>query len=192
MKNYIAIRQALAEDGIKPIVKAFVENVGTYNAVSRRFHYLFGRGFDPWDLERNLPTFLESEMEAPFLWAVRQSWPEHVRTWHMKANSTTFVKYEDMLQDCTGVLASLLAHYLGTEVDQQEITYTAERYSFARQSGRAPGIEDRSSFARKGIQGDWRNYFTPEARQVFEHYAGDLLIELGYEPDNRWVNDVSR
>jgi hypothetical protein len=128
-------------------------------------------------------------MTKPFYWAVSQPWPKYVRTWRTMAKRTTFAKYEDMLQDGVAALSSMLTQYLETDVDEQEIRYTVERYSFKRQTGRAPGTEDRTSFARKGIQGDWRNHFTREAAQVFDHYAGDLLIELGYETNHRWVDD---
>ena len=40
---------------------------------------------------------------------------------------------------------------------------------------------------RKGIVGDWKNYFNKEAREIFNHYAGDQLIKLGYEKDRSWV-----
>lgn len=38
--------------------------------------------------------------------------------------------------------------------------------------------------------GDWRNNFTQEARQVFDYYAGDELILLGYERDRDWVDTL--
>ncbi len=43
------------------------------------------------------------------------------------------------------------------------------------------------SFLRKGIAGDWRNYFNKEAREILHHYAGRELIRLGYEKDASWV-----
>ena len=43
---------------------------------------------------------------------------------------------------------------------------------------------------RKGVAGDWRNHFTPEAAHVFDSIAGELLVESGYEPDRSWVERV--
>jgi hypothetical protein len=40
------------------------------------------------------------------------------------------------------------------------------------------------------VVGDWRNYFSPEARESFDRYAGDELILLGYERDRAWVEDA--
>jgi len=43
-----------------------------------------------------------------------------------------------------------------------------------------------SSTARKGIVGDWRNYFKETHKNEFKNIAGDLLISLGYERDYNW------
>lgn len=39
---------------------------------------------------------------------------------------------------------------------------------------------------RKGLIGDWRNYFTVEHKQAFKDVAGQLLIQLGYEKNHDW------
>ena len=65
----------------------------------------------------------------------------------------------------------------------------ADEFSFERQAGRRAGEEDKRSFLRKGIVGDWRNYFTREAREVFAGFAGSELVLLGYERDRAWVTD---
>ena len=63
----------------------------------------------------------------------------------------------------------------------------AEEFSFERQADRRPGEEDRSSFLRKGLVGDWRNHFSQQARKTFDWYAGGELLLLGYERDRSWV-----
>ena len=57
---------------------------------------------------------------------------------------------------------------------------------------RKAGEEDRSSFLRKGIAGDWKNHFNTEAVNIFDHYAGETLIKLGYEKNHDWVKDFDR
>jgi hypothetical protein len=42
---------------------------------------------------------------------------------------------------------------------------------------------------RKGVIGDWRNHFTEEACKVFDQFAGNELIRLGYEKDHSWVQN---
>lgn len=51
---------------------------------------------------------------------------------------------------------------------------------------RQRGQEDSSSFFRKGIAGDWKNYFTERDKQIFKEEAGDLLVNLGYEEGYDW------
>jgi len=41
-------------------------------------------------------------------------------------------------------------------------------------------------FFRKGVTGDWRNYFSDRTKQIFKEEAGAELIALGYEKDDTW------
>ncbi len=53
-------------------------------------------------------------------------------------------------------------------------------------TGRKQGQEDKNSFYRKGVRGDWRNHLTESDQALFKSLAGDLLIRLGYEKDHNW------
>ena len=56
-----------------------------------------------------------------------------------------------------------------------------ERNSFsALTKGRAQGTEDVRSHLRKGVQGDWKNHFTPAVEKKFREVTGSLVEELGY------------
>ena len=39
---------------------------------------------------------------------------------------------------------------------------------------------------RKGIIGEWKEYFTEEHKTAFKKSMGTLLIQMGYESDNNW------
>ena len=52
--------------------------------------------------------------------------------------------------------------------------------------GRQRGQEDITSHERKGISGDWRNYFTDRITRAFKERFGELLIATGYEDDLDW------
>jgi hypothetical protein len=58
---------------------------------------------------------------------------------------------------------------------------------FANKSGgRKPGQEDTSSHYRKGVAGDWRNYFQEEHIDYFKNQYNPLLLKLGYEDSLDW------
>jgi len=52
--------------------------------------------------------------------------------------------------------------------------------------GRQRGEEDVHSHVRKGVSGDWRQYFTAPVKVAFKERFGDVLIACGYEKDNDW------
>jgi hypothetical protein len=61
----------------------------------------------------------------------------------------------------------------------------------AKAGGRTKGSEDVSSHYRKGVAGDWIAHFTPEHADYFIRTFGDVLIELGYEPDHAWAEGAA-
>lgn len=96
------------------------------------------------------------------------------------------VKYEDLLTNPETFFGEM-AHFLGANSDSGTIEDCVNQTSFEKSSGNRPrGEEDPSSFYRKGIAGDWKNYFTERDKQIFKEEAGDLLIQLGYEKDYNW------
>ena len=98
----------------------------------------------------------------------------------------TEVRYEDLLVRPNEEVKRLLG-FLGVDTDERLVEHCVSSASFERLSrGRQRGQEDPSSFYRKGVAGDWRNYFSEEDRRVFKEEAGELLIRLGYEDDLDW------
>jgi hypothetical protein len=57
-----------------------------------------------------------------------------------------------------------------------------ENYS----GGRKKGEEEVKSHFRKGIAGDWKNYFTPRVKGAFKARYDQLLIDLKYETSLDW------
>lgn len=52
--------------------------------------------------------------------------------------------------------------------------------------GRKPGEESKHQHLRKGVHGDWKNYFDDQLKDLFKERHGDLVIKLGYEKNNSW------
>ena len=95
------------------------------------------------------------------------------------------VRYEDMIADETSQFEKI-CEYCELGVHGQELQKIIKRHSFVNRAGRKPGEEDISSHYRKGISGDWRNYFTDRIKMVFKQEFGQHLIETGYEKDLNW------
>lgn len=96
------------------------------------------------------------------------------------------VRYEDLLVHPHEEIERLAA-FLGADTGDAAIEQAVRSASFETLSkGRERGQEDSSSFYRKGVSGDWKNYFTERDKEIYKEAAGDLLIKLGYERDQNW------
>lgn len=58
--------------------------------------------------------------------------------------------------------------------------------------GREPGQEDVKNHFRKGIAGDWKNYFNEEHIQYVVDHFNPALLTLGYETDPNWAEEYLR
>ena len=98
----------------------------------------------------------------------------------------TEVRYEDLLERPDEEVRRL-ARFLGADTSEKAVQQAIDSASFERLSkGRERGQEDTSSFYRKGVAGDWTNYFTERDKEIYKEEAGKLLIRLGYERDLDW------
>jgi hypothetical protein len=90
------------------------------------------------------------------------------------------IKFEDLVLNQEDALGEIL-DYLGTR-------------GFSLQIPRIEGIAilkrfiapKKSGTFRKGVPGNWREYFKDSHKNLFNQVAGDLLIQLGYEKDGSW------
>lgn len=140
------------------------------------------------DVERNLPAFIEYAFTRHRHPAF--SWSQFVRRW-LDAPGVVQTRYESLREDPEAELRRVVAALARRELSPARAKEIVRAFSFERQSGRKAGVEDRHSFFRKGLVGDWKNHFGKEARTVFDHYAGAELIALGYEHDRSWVADAA-
>ena len=98
-----------------------------------------------------------------------------------------FIRYEDLLEDDERILERVLNDRCELGVPASDLRTAVAQESFERLSGgRKRGEEDVSAHYRKGIAGDWRNYFTEPLKDRFKEGYGDLLVAAGYERDQDW------
>ncbi len=95
------------------------------------------------------------------------------------------VSYEELLAEPETQTLEILRHISadsGIAVTPGQAEVCARSASFSALSGgRTPGQEDRESFFRKGVAGDWENWFTIDQMHEFDERAGELLERLGYD-----------
>jgi hypothetical protein len=115
------------------------------------------------------------------------------KSWLDEGDKSLCVRFESMKSSPVEELIRVLG-YLDFRVDDALVRAIVERNRFERLSvgrkfwktARKPGQEDASSHVRKGIIGDWRNYFNESHIQRYKELAGQALIEFGYEKDLDW------
>jgi len=90
-------------------------------------------------------------------------------------------RYEDMVDDTFNFLRTLF-NFLNISLPNSAFVDLYERYTFENMSGgRNRGVEDQRAQYRKGISGDWQNYFDASLHQYLRDKTGDLLEVLGYD-----------
>jgi hypothetical protein len=94
-------------------------------------------------------------------------------------------RYEELSVSPESTLKNIFER-LDVEVEDTVIGDSISLFSFEKMSKRAKGCENLNSFFRKGIVGDWKNYFNDHHKSRFKSVAGELLIALGYEKDDNW------
>ena len=90
------------------------------------------------------------------------------------------VRYENLLERPEAELQRLLG-FLDVDHSEPAVRSCLEAASFETLSaGRERGQEERQSFYRKGMAGDWVNHFSERDVEAFHQVAGTLLEDLGY------------
>lgn len=95
--------------------------------------------------------------------------------------SIMIVRYEDLTgPEKVNAWSRLLTH-CDIKVPADVLGKVLDTYAFEKISGgRKPGEEDKTEKYRKGVPGDWKNYFDPGISKRFSKLYGDLPGNLGY------------
>ena len=96
------------------------------------------------------------------------------------------LRYEEFIR-CPEEALRRSFELVGVVVSREKIEAISKEKNFVSASGgREISVEDKTSHFRKGIVGDYQNYFTESHRSVCKLFIGDDLIRLGYEKDYSW------
>jgi hypothetical protein len=185
MKNVVIVWR----DGRDVMVSQYFHSL--FTSESRKASYFVEKArkhlpFNDYNnVSENLPRFIEysfREKRSP-----RFSWADFVDCWH-GYEEAEHVKYEQLLSETANELLRIVRKLKKINLSRDRAKSITDEFSFEKLSGRKVGEEKRDSFLRKGIVGDWKNYYSKEACEVFAQYAGTQLIKLGYESDSSWVD----
>lgn len=95
-------------------------------------------------------------------------------------SSAKLFRYEDLAADHRVFLGSLLAH-LEINIPQDAFEGLTTRHSFsAVAGGRHQGVEDPYHHFRKGVPGEWVEFFSPDLVDHFRSVTRDDVEKLGY------------
>jgi hypothetical protein len=105
-----------------------------------------------------------------------------LRFWESRRDpeNSIIIRYEDLIRDTFSEMKRCL-DFLGFNIDSEIVKNILEKNSFQKQSGRSRGTEDRKSFLRRGISGEWKEVFTHEQKLKFSALADDFMLQLGYD-----------
>ncbi|MGQ0553284.1 MAG: sulfotransferase domain-containing protein [Planctomycetota bacterium] len=104
-------------------------------------------------------------------------WRDYVTAW--LAAGTDFVRYEDLLADPAGRLATLCAS-LAHPLSEARIAAAVAGNTRARLHAALGRVFQHNTFVRRGVAGDWKRHFSSRQADSFWELAGGLLERLGY------------
>lgn len=110
-----------------------------------------------------------------------------LRSWVVANDSEDhlLVRFEDLTgPDSTGEYRRLMDH-LDVRMPDDVLADLLNDHAFEKMTGRQKGEENQFRHLRKGLSGDWVNYFTEAVMDTFLETTGDLVEILGYETDRQ-------
>ncbi|CAH2319361.1 sulfotransferase family cytosolic 2B member 1-like [Pelobates cultripes] len=121
--------------------------------------------------------------------AIFGGWFEHVKGWLKLKDKPNmlFLSYEEMLKDLRGNVIKI-CKFLGKELDDTAIDSVVTNSTFNAMKGNnmsnysaVPNYlfnQDKVSFYRKGVAGDYKNHFTAAQEEEFDKAYQDFMKDV--------------
>ncbi|XP_074471880.1 amine sulfotransferase-like [Sebastes fasciatus] len=115
------------------------------------------------------------------------SWFDHVREYYNEKDQMDilFIRYEDMLKDLRGEVVKLCA-FLGKDLSAEAIDHVVEISTFKNMKTNLKAnykdlVENKryqKETMRKGVAGDWKNFFTVAQNEYFDQVFKERMSGL--------------
>ena len=97
------------------------------------------------------------------------------------------ILYRDLLEHDLEIFERVLLDECEMDIPRETLRTAVLANRFKQMAGgRERGKENVNAHLRKGIDGDWRNYFTERVKRAFKLRYGSLLVASGHEADLNW------
>lgn len=119
-------------------------------------------------------------------WA--KEWVQPIKTINTakKNHKIKVIHFEELLENTEDVLSQCLS-FISAKNTHKLLSKCIEAGNFNRMTkGREQGEAKHNEHIRKGIAGDWRNYFTYEDGKLFQEITDSTLVDFGYEENENW------
>ncbi|MEM9166555.1 MAG: sulfotransferase domain-containing protein [Planctomycetota bacterium] len=117
-------------------------------------------------------------------------WVRHINHWRSRPSVHVF-RYEDIVKKTEATIERLAGIFGETPVHAQPLLPKRTPAGIAHRVNRLLGRTESTTIPgrpRPGVEPQpWDRVFSADDRTYFDAHAGNVLVELGYEPDHAWA-----
>lgn len=152
-------------------------------AASLYFQYLGIKYFETYTWDKIFDMFMEGNVFFG-------NYFDHVLGWwaHRDDTNVLFMKYEDMKRDLFGNVKKI-AEFIQCDVSQDVLEKVVDKTTFKNMKDDPSATSlthdsrdlDAPSFYRKGVIGDWKNFFTEQQSKLFDKIYEERMKGTGLD-----------
>jgi hypothetical protein len=136
-------------------------------------------GYDPdGDVRENMFRYIRDKLDRPYASNPFFTYEEFVDSWRGVPHAR-MVRYEEFYRDTQQAFTDLVKR-LGLRAEEDRIRASVEENTFFALTGRQRGETEVTHHKRKGIVGDWRNWFSDEMHEFVLSRQRRLMDKLEY------------
>ena len=137
-----------------------------------------------FQVQNGIIASFQKEFDA-YLEEAARDWSNYVSAWAKQP--VVMIRYEDFLTDPVQSLGRVLTQITNRTFQQDALENTVSKFTKEKFAAALSATFRHNTFVRKGVSGDWRNYFSEENVASFKLVAGEALLSLGYELSSDWA-----